>query len=206
MRKLVGALFVAMMFAVVPSQAQVMDQLHWSVNAGLNVSNYLNTPSIVDAKAKAGAFFGVGLEYRIDPSWYLESGLNISLKGSSVKGAWGGDTSNIAKVKFNPIYLHIPLHVGYKLRFDNGYNLNLSAGPYLAYGLGGKGKIGGEKESIFSSNGWDFKRFDAGLGVKAGMDIDIFNVFLGYDYGLVKMQNDFKAKNGNFYAGVGLKF
>lgn len=206
MKKLFTALMVAMMFVVVPTRAQSLDQLHWNINAGVNVANYLNTPTVVDAKAKLGAFFGVGVTYDLDTSWFLESGLTVSLKGSSVKGPWEGDLDRISKMKFNPVYLHIPIHAGYKFHFSNGYNLNLSAGPYMAFGLGGKGKLGGEKASMFSSNGFDFKRFDMGLGVKAGMDIDIFNVFVGYDYGLIKLDSSFKARNGNFYAGVGLRF
>ena len=208
MKRLFGALFAALLFVAIPSKAQYVDNpLHWNIRAGMNFSNYLNTPSAFDASIKPGAYFGVGAEYLITPNFFMEAGLDISLKGSSVKlDIPVGEMKERTKRKFNPVYLQVPIHAGYKFYLSNGFKLNLSAGPYLAYGLGGKSKMNGEKKSIFGSGGSDFKRFDFGLGVKAGLDIDVFTVHLGYDYGLVKMDNIYEAKNGNLYIGVGLKF
>lgn len=209
MRKFIAVLFTALMFITIsPVKAQYVDDpLHWNIHAGMNLSNYLGTPSGVDASIKPGAYFGVGAEYLISPNFFVEAGLDISLKGSSVKLDIPFDEIKTrTKTKFNPVYLQIPIHAGYKFYLPNNMKLNLSAGPYLAYGLGGKAKVAGEKISIFGSDDMDFKRFDFGLGFKAGLDIDVFTINLGYDYGFIKMDDEFEAHNGNLFMGVGMKF
>ena len=77
MRKFIAVLFTALMFiSVSPVKAQYVDDpLHWNIHAGMNLSNYLGTPSGVDASIKPGAYFGVGAEYLISPNFFVEAGL-----------------------------------------------------------------------------------------------------------------------------------
>ena len=84
-----------------------------------------------------------------------------------------------------PYYLNIPIHAGYKMALNYNLNLSLSAGPYIGIGLWGKGtsKIttkgnvpaelniapGEYKiDNIFKDS--DIRRFEIGIGVKAGLE------------------------------------
>ncbi|HHU97946.1 MAG: hypothetical protein QM237_07355 [Bacteroidota bacterium] len=40
----------------------------------------------------------------------------------------------------NPIYLQVPVHYAYKNALNPGTRVVLHAGPYAAYGVGGKQK------------------------------------------------------------------
>lgn len=88
----------------------------------------------------------------------------------------------------------------------NNTNLVVTAGPYLACGVAGKAKAGGESVKTFSNDGLDFKRFDAGLGV--GVALEFGKIIAGLDgqFGLVDVQKVGNPKNMNFSIIVGYKF
>lgn len=103
-----------------------------------------------------------------------------------------------------------------------------SVGPYLAVGLFGKAKlsignaigdwadiegmesVGGLEgksvsEDIFGDDG--FKRFDFGLGLKAGVEFNKkYQVALSYDFGLIDVQKDLGMKNRNLMISLGYMF
>ena len=134
----------------------------------------------------------------------------LTLKGAKIDGG------SIATVKFNPYYLEIPVHVGYKYAVNENFALFGSVGPYLAVGLFRKDKlsignaigdwadiegmesVGGLEgksvsEDIFGDDG--FKRFDFGLGLKAGVEFNKkYQVALSYDFGLIDVQKDLGMK------------
>ena len=146
----------------------------------------------------------------------------LTLKGAKIDGG------SIATVKFNPYYLEIPVHVGYKYAVNEDFALFGSVGPYLAVGLFGKAKlnignaigdwadiegkvsVGGLEgksvsEDIFGDDG--FKRFDFGLGLKAGVEFNKkYQVALSYDFGLIDVQKDLGMKNRNLMISLGYMF
>jgi hypothetical protein len=69
--------------------------------------------------------------------------------------------------------------------------------------------VGGEssKPDTFSSDG--LKRFDFGLGLRAGVSMfDHYRIYVGYDWGLVdiaQVSGD-KIKNRNLYVGAAYMF
>ena len=105
--------------------------VNWNVNAGIGVSNYYgkNTDG---TDPKFAYRVGVGMEVPFDQTWSLQTGLNFVSKGSK-----SGDYINR---KINALYLELPIMAGLRLPTASGFDVLLKAGPYLAYGVGGKAK------------------------------------------------------------------
>ena len=101
-------------------------QVKWDAKVGMNFSNVTKYD---DAKALPGFQLGVGMDYGFSESWSLQSGLLISSKGYKIED-----------VKVRPIYLDIPILAAYKFNISDNTKFVINAGPYLAFGLGGKAK------------------------------------------------------------------
>ena len=163
------------------------DNLRWGVTAGMNVSS-LNV---------------TGLDSRVG----FHAGVKAEL----------GLPQFTASFKINPYYLEIPVHIGYKYAVNDNFSLFANAGPYIAIGLFGKAKItadgslvdGGSKvsesENVFGDDG--FKRFDLGLGLKAGIEISKkYQFSIGYDFGFIEAEELMGCKNRNLMISLGLMF
>ena len=69
------------------------------------------------------------------------------------------------------------------------------------------GEFGGNSasEDIFGDDG--FKRFDFGLGLKAGVEFSKkYQVAISYDFGLVEVAKDLGMKNRNLMISLGYMF
>jgi len=108
-------------------------------------------------------------------------------------------------------YIQLPIHIGYKTQISEGTKLVLHAGPYVAYAAKGTLKSGGVSVDWFDKNIDDLykpKRFDAGLGIGAGLEFDKIAVGLGVDYGLLDIMksSSVSAKTINASLSLGYKF
>lgn len=178
-------------------------QVKWDAKFGMNFSNMTKDS---EAKALPGFHLGVGMDYGFSENWSLQSGLLISSKGYKYKEGEYKETTR-------PIYLDIPILAAYKFNISDNTKFVINAGPYLAFGLGGKNKVDGidESEKVFGDDGW--KRFD--LGIQYGVGLEIGEHYLANLTG----QNGFispydfpdgydgdKPKNMTFSIGVGYRF
>lgn len=167
------------------------------VKGGTNVSNL----STDDAKSKNGFNAGLTLDVNLPAGFGIFSGLEVNTKGAKSE-------NEISDLKYNPIYLQLPVRLGYRLKLLPGLRAHFGFGPYFAQGIGGKvkGTEGGEKvdAKIFDDNGW--KKMDWGLGAEVGVTvIGRIQVRTGYDFGLKNVaRGDEKVKNRNFYVSAGL--
>ena len=94
----------------------------------------------------------------------------------------GGKFSGGGTIGLN--YLELPLDFRYHYPIGDG-NVYGSAGPYLAYGIGGS--VAGE--SVYGENNGGFKHFDFGLGFKLGYQLNIgLSLEAGYDLGLANIE------------------
>ncbi|OAV69892.1 hypothetical protein Barb6XT_00230 [Bacteroidales bacterium Barb6XT] len=188
-----------------------------------------------DSKFKAGFKIGAGVDYALFDNFSLQSGLFFSQKGAKYEGEESeGDGAPVVTTTgtYNPLYLEIPVLAAYKFRVTDHVKLSVSAGPYLAYGLGGKAKIeeaydiikGTVDANLFSKteikgekiSNTPFNRFDAGLAFGAGAEIGKILVSLNYDLGLSNIYTNknnneddnkkYSLKNSGFWLGVGYKF
>jgi hypothetical protein len=155
-----------------------------------------------------GVRAGVTVDLPLAEEFYIGTGLLYAGKGSKDK-----DNNNL---KTTLSYLQLPINFVFKPEVGNGW-LNLGAGPYVAYGIGGKhkGTIGNvsteldpyDDESTIAK----LKRFDAGLGIVAGYEMKQGLYFgLNADLGLVNAydntDNDRSWKNTSFGVSLGYKF
>ena len=131
----------------------------------------------------------------------------------SAKG-YGHDDNVVPYVKLH--YLEMPLLSVFKIRLGDNAKLEMQAGWYFAYGVGGKTKvqkgaeyssdnhsinIGYVKEKSFGGNSEE-DRFDT--GINAGVGINVYRFYIGtsYDFGTL-----FSCKNSHhcFMLNVGFR-
>jgi Outer membrane protein beta-barrel domain len=188
------------------------------VKGGLNSSSFGGSyMRASDTKNKLGCNFGLTADYSLFKNLYLTSGLEYSYKGGkeSILVAFN-DQSDIyeGNMTYNAGYLQIPIHFGYKEAVSSAISISIYAGPYFAYGIGGKVKgleILSEEESASNPNffGLSAKRFDAGAGVGAEVEFKAhYFLQFGYDLGLVNISkiDGTSIKNRNLYISAGYRF
>jgi len=185
------------------------------VRAGLNLSNMLmkddeDTYSD-DFKMVPGFHVGATAEFPISDLLSFETGLILSTKGFKVEESG-------AEIKANLFYLDIPLTI--KATHDlGGAKIFGALGPYLGMGLSGKYKYeytsGGTTESDDESVEWgsdeeddDLKRFDFGLVVGAGVEINVIQIGVFYNLGIANISsyNDDGTKAANRVLGISLGY
>jgi hypothetical protein len=91
-------------------------------------------------------------------------------------------------------------------------NFNVHVGPYAAYMVSGKttndSKLISTRTELDTN---DFNKFDAGLAGGVGIDLDVVNFGVRYNYGLTKIAKDNSdftssdAKNSVLSAYIGLR-
>ena len=202
--------FVLVAMSVVSVNAQ--DNLKWGVMAGMNVSKYTITGFDSRIGFHAGVKAELGLSQEASGA-YMDFAALLTLKGAKIDGG------SIASIKFNPYYLEVPVHVGYKYAVNDDFALFGNVGPYIAVGLFGKakakvdvniadlGELGtnSASEDIFGNDG--LKRFDFGLGLKAGVEFSKkYQFAISYDFGLVEVAKDLGMKNRNLMISLGYMF
>lgn len=177
--------------------AQEKGALRWGAGISIN-SNTLS--NYEDAKSKIGVSLGVKGDYFFTDNLYLGSGLFWTQKGIKDYGD---------KLIFN--YLELPVHIGYRHQVADNVAVFGEFGPYFAYALNGKRKLeGNDPDEDFFKNNKDGHRFDAGLGIHAGVEFNQFQVRLGYDFGLTGIEkthgNQKAQKHGTFSVGAAYFF
>jgi hypothetical protein len=155
-----------------------------------------------------GVRAGVTADLSLADEFYIGTGLLYAGKGNKTND----------NLKTTLSYLQLPINFLFKPEVGNGW-LNLGAGPYVAYGLGGKhkgtvGNVSAEWKAFDDESniiGGKLKRFDAGLGIVAGYEMKA-GLYMGInaDLGLVNAydntDNDRSWKNTSFGVSLGYKF
>lgn len=182
-------------------------QVKWDAKLGMNFSNITK---VDNTKALPGFQLGVGMDYGFSESWSLQSGLIISSKGYKYDAEDAHDYS----FKARPIYLDIPILAACKFNISDNTKFVINAGPYLAFGLGGKCKYdeGGDYKLFKGEDGDDaeMKRFDLGIQYGVGLEInEHYLVNLTGQNGFISPNNWDEGKdykNMTFSIGVGYRF
>ena len=207
MKKFKLSLIIAFLGMVTLVGAQ---SVSYSIKGGLNMSNFYGD-ELDDKNMKVGFHVGVGADLEFVPNMGIQTGLFFSSKGAKY-------TFNTAELEVNANYLQLPVHFAYKIDVMPGTRVVLHAGPYVAYGVGGKTKLNiadreisdvdtfKDDSSIDAFNG--LKPFDAGLGLGVGAEFGRILVDLGWDMGLTNISriNNADLKTQNAYLSVGYKF
>lgn len=187
-----------------------------SVKGGLNMSNIIGD-KISDKSMKTGFHIGIGADFDFAPNMAIQSGLFFTSKGAK----YTEDFLN-SELKVNANYLQIPVHFAYKIDVMPETRIVLHAGPYIAYGVGGKinfrNSLTDEIKDRFDINKSKLNtfdtvlnNFDAGLGLGVGAEFGAILVDIGWDMGLVN-NSKYEGKYGeniktqNAYITLGYKF
>ena len=174
-------------------------KVSWNAKAGLNLSNWTGGDS-EGTDAKLGFKVGVGMEYAFDNIWSLQPSLFFSTKGTKY-------SESGFKMTVNQMYLELPVNMQARVHIEGDTNLLFSAGPYIAYGIGGKisSNITSNDTDTFGNDGLD--EFDAGVGFGVGLEFGKVLVGLDGQVGLTKLKDvEGAAKNINFSVTLGYKF
>lgn len=213
-------------------------ELTWGVRGGLNISNAADKYSgeveegesksdyEQDFKSRVGFHLGVILDWGLSESFYIQPGLYFATRGAKLEES---DEDYKFETKYQLNYLELPILASYRISLGENTQWHINAGPYLAYGLGGKVKweasYDGESESgdykAFGTSDEDdeegdekggLKRFDAGLSFGTGISVKKMYFGVVYDLGLTNIADkdewgdDYKIKNRNFAITVGYTF
>lgn len=191
------------MFAVVTA---VSAQVGLGVKGGINMSNFYGS-EINHENVKIGFNIGLLADYEFSYNSAIQTGLYFTTKGYKYD-------SNSLGFKVNLMYLQLPVHYAYKVDVSPGTRVVFHGGPYIAYGVGGSRKVSvgdigfSESDKIFGSGDFQYKPFDAGLGLGVGAEFGPILADIGWDFGLVNISNTSNGniKNQNAYLTVGYKF
>lgn len=164
----------------------------FGIETGVNYSNSTEDTAPLDKKGLILYRVGLEVNYSFCANAFLQSGLIYNAKGIGSNGA-----GKIGKMDINgAIDLHqqvlqLPLYAGYTINLRKN-KLNFIAGPYMAYGIGGKTKADGlingnpfNKEVNTFGDGGILKRFDFGLGLGASYVVKHWSVKANYELGLL---------------------
>lgn len=188
--------------AIISASMAFAQSFEGEIQAGMNLSN------ISKYDSKIGYHIGFRGTFPIQSAGgtYINIGTLLTLKGAEKDYGYELDA------KINAYYFEIPVHFGYKHMVSENVALFGEFGPYLGIGLFGKAKLASMGQSVkvdsFSDEG-GVKRFDFGLGFRAGIEINQkVPISFGYDFGLLNINNDDdpSLKNSNFTVAIGYKF
>lgn len=212
MKKIKVISVVALLAMVTAVNAQVS----LGIKGGVNMSNFWGD-ELTDKNLKMGFHGGIATDFEVTPGVAIQSGLFFTTKGAKFEKEY----PVVGKVEFtsDAYYLQLPLYFAYKVDVMPGTRIAFHAGPYAAYGIGGKQKVKnqwtdalrdvlGKPEMNTFDKDHGFKPFDAGIGFGVGAEFSHFLIDLGWDMGLVNISQSEKGniKNQNAYLSVGFKF
>lgn len=207
MKTIKTLLFAAALFIGVNANAQLgINPLSFGIKGGINMSNF--SGDLNDTSAKIGWNAGITVDLSLPANLYLASGVELTTKGAKYEGGMYDNNGSLAKATSNPMYLQIPVHLGYKINAFPTTNILFHAGPYWAYGLGGKTKVAGQKFDFFGDNG-GFKRNDFGLGFGVGAEfLGKITIGANCDFGLLNIAKTegYTVRTQNAYLSAGYKF
>jgi hypothetical protein len=177
---------------------QVNAQFRFGVLAGNNFSDMATIDKGFSIKTMKKSFhIGGIIEYQISKlseSFSAESGLVLNWKGTKIRSNESLGSSITTTI--SPIYLEVPVNAIYIVDFGTS-KLQLFAGPYLGYMIGGKIKT---EFSPFSQNDTSeslhgIKSLDFGVNIGAGIKMDDILVRLQYGYGLTNLESGGSGTN-----------
>ncbi len=192
-------------------ELKAQEELYWGLRGGLNLSNIhekTDADVTADWENRAGFRLGMVIGAPLKGKLYIEPGIYFTTLGMKY-------TDDKDEMKLNINYLQIPILLTFRPHIGENTRLHLSAGPYVACGVGGKMKFNKVKVDIFGDDEL-VKRFDGGISFSGGFSIKRFYIGMGYDLGLVNIESkssdsaavvvgaSSETYNRNFWVGIGI--
>lgn len=182
---------VAIVMMAVAAKAQITEGMRMGARANIGLTN------LTADDTKAGFGYGIDwvVENNITSNLYVQSGLGFQSYNFKIDSVDGN---------VNATFLQLPIHVGGRYNLNDAAALFVQGGPTLACGIFGSDFYGsgGGKVGYFDS----FRRFDLGLGARAGIEFNKLKVSAGVNYGLIKAAKNLDAHNLTVNLGVAYMF
>ena len=185
-------------------------QVAWNIKVAGGYAMFTGGGNNGDLKGTMVGKVGIGLEIPLTRDLSFMPSLEFAMKGAK----WSfSDYYGTQDETYSMSYIQLPILLGCRLNLSKSWNVNLKAGPYLAYGVKGKVNIEHdcsethyrEEGDMFSDLGMG--RFD--YGVDVGVDFENHRFVIGLDYqkGFSSLNyNDTSVTNQVIYASLGFKF
>lgn len=158
---------------------------------GLNFSN-LYTDNVDYNNVLTGFNAGLYAKLPVTNAIAIQPEINYTTKGAELvyNNSFASGTA-----KFNVNYIEVPILLVMNLTD----NFNIHVGPYAAYMVSGKTT---NDSSLFSSESEldtnDFNKLDAGIAGGIGIDLDVANFGIRYNYGLTKVGKERNYSGTNY--------
>ena len=124
-------------------------QISFGPKVGLNLAkysfNFKDSSEEPDVKMRMAPLAGIAVNYQLTDELALQSGLFFSGKGTAfdlekmVEEGAGEDVDIDGYMRFSTGYLEIPVNIAYGIAIGES-QIQIFAGPYLAYGIVGQYK------------------------------------------------------------------
>ncbi len=184
--------------------AQEEGTMRFGITGGGNLSS-------ANLKSSHSSLFGfyAGLigEYNLYEFLYVNATVKYSVRGVKDVDYYP------FKLEWNPGYIEMPIHIGYRYAFSDKLKGFVDAGPYFAYAVSGDLEANdGSSLGLYTDNaarilGGKYKRFEFGLGGVLGIEYSGVQLKVGYDSAFTKIADvSDSAKNSNFYFGLAYMF
>ena len=213
MKKLILASFIAFVSATTFAQDKEVkktERLSLGLKAGITFPAFAvsggTTANDVTTSGLTSFYAGVLVNIPLGNILSIQPGVSLIGKGGSVK------QSNVT-TKTSPLYVEIPVNAVVGIEMGPG-KVMIGAGPYYAFGVSGKVKVGDQAEtditfgtgatSTLKSTDWGVN-FLLGYQLHNGIGLNV-----GYGVGLQNVQPDDSIKgtykSGVFSAGISFLF
>lgn len=201
MKRLIWFIFLVLVALRMDAQSSVSFQ----IKAGVGMANFYGKYT-EDAEAKFAYKVGLGMDYAFNRTWSLQTYLNFVSKGSK------GEVEDWMKMTMNELYLELPVMAALRIPVSDKMQLVLSAGPYIACGIGGKTTVDMEERKVPTTTGYEtiggkykmdtfgalkdgnagLSRFDAGLAFSVAAECHRFILGIDAQLGLTDISGDLK--------------
>ena len=215
--------FFVLLFSIttaLTSQAQSLwdaskpdNNFTFGIRVGLNMSSSDEDEA---NSIRTGFHLGFVVDYNIIKSFSLSSG--IYYEGKGFKGNYPdikiANSSKATASDLSASYIQIPLLASWRIEASSGVQFHINAGPYYAYGIGGKAKYqpydmtfdrSYDQDTFGESGFWNHNDF--GLIFGTNVLIGKFVAGVSYDLGLSDVSKVFgQFHNRNISISVGCNF
>lgn len=201
-------------------------QVKVGVQAGANVSGFASSSSMpAESSLRMGYQVGVTADYEFSNHLVLASGLSFINRNSKLELGQNypsGDAfMRFPNVETSVNYLQVPLTIGYRFHFGEGFSLTPSVGLYAAYGLGAgscaldvkadNGEVsfvgwkplqGNREHGLDGLRRWDW----GGTAALKAIIGRHYTAELSYSLGIMKAQTLYGLRNSTLQLSVGYRF
>ena len=185
----------------------------FGVRAGLNMNNLkgLNEPNthFADEELNTDGLYcfhvGVNLDYNINKSFALETGVFFTNKGLAGYDYYLHNYNDEVRYSSNEsrhrYFIQIPVLARFKFYVNEDFNIQIRAGGFAAPRIGANSDFGWFPLVVFT-----YKDFDAGL--IGGLGISYKSIYLGaqYEYGLTEITRNYAGHTSNIAISLGYDF